>query len=300
MRTLQGVSRRGGVAMAVVVVVEAQRGLSGLPEEIIREGLKAIRMGLPETDQPEVIIACDMLSVGSMIRIPGVRTIGIISEANDQPGLPINVPCIAGVTDLLSSVDSADFAILDGNEGVVHLCPDVQTMVRYQHALSQEPTERVFLESSHIPAHTQDGRVVAVAGVVASINEAEIAIAQGADALVVRFARLLEDECSPTGSAFQEAEVEYLEMLYAMSAGKPLVIVLTDPSERLQDMSTKLDSHGRINIVAPEDAPKSMSDEEVRSAVCSGVTQVAVRAEAVARVKDLIRMLPEEDESAVD
>jgi len=288
------------VAMAVAVAVDVQRGLAGLPEQVIRQGLKGMKMGLAEAEQPEVIVACDLLGFGSAVRIPGVRTAGIAAQGDDQPALPLAVPCVAGVADLLCSLGSEEIAIVDGDEGVVHLDPDARTVIRYQSALAPKPAGRVFLESAHIPARTQDGRVVTVAGVVSSIAEAELAISQGADALVVRFAKLVGAEIEAARANLVDPEAELFLTLLALSGGKPLLIALVEPDPRLADLADRFAARGQVSFVDPADEPEPLSEAEVRDMVCSGSDRVTVSADAVGRTKGLIRILPEGEMDGTD
>jgi hypothetical protein len=286
--------------MALSVVVDTSGGLSGLPENVIRQGLKALKMELAEADQPEVIVVCDLLAVGSAVRIPGVRTIGIAAQGDDQPILPLSVPCVAGAANLLRSAASEQIVIVDGNDGVVILDPDVRTVVRYQNALAPQPAGRVFLESAHIPAHTQDGRLVSVAGLVSSIAEAELAIGQGADSLVVRLAQLVDEETKAGRADLADPHVEMLQTLLALAAGKPLLIVLVDPEERLVELADRFAAPGQVRFIDAADEPEALSEPGIRAAVSSGSDRVTVPADAVADTKDLIRSLPGEDDGRID
>ena len=273
--------------MAVAVVVDVQSGLSGFPESVMREGLKSLRMNLPESERPEVIIVCDTLAIGSSIKIPGVRTVGIAAQENDEPVLPLSIPCVAGMPDLLRIAHSADFLIVDADNGIVCVEPDVQTVIDYQAALSPEPASRIFLESSHLPARTADGRTISVRAVVSSLDDAETAISQGADALVVRLMEMIEtgDGAGDDG----EAEVELIEMLGAMAAGKRLVVLISDPSENLLQLARRLADNGGLTFVDPADAPNVMSLDDVSASVCDGYDKVTVRPGDASAAKDIIR-----------
>jgi len=300
MQVLQGISRCPGVAMAVAVVVDVQGGTSALPDRVLRQGLNAVKMGLAEADQPEVVVACDLLAVGAAVRIPGIRTAGIVAQADDQAALPLSVPCVAGVGDLLRSIGSEDIVIVDGDEGMVYLDPDVRTLIRYQNALEPKSAERVFLESAHIPARTRDGRIVTVAGVVMSIAEAETAIAQGADALVVHFSEFVEGEVKAGRASFEDPEVELFEMLLALAGGKQLWIVLARPDERLLGLARRFGADSSIGFVSEAEEPRVLTEDEVRTAVCSGAEVVTVPADAVALTKNLVRSLPDEEMYELD
>jgi hypothetical protein len=284
MLELRGIPRYSGIAMAVVVRVDISGGLSGVPENVMRRGLKALKMGLSNDDLPEVIIACDLLAIGSAIRIPGIRTIGIIAQNDDQPSIPIAIPCVAGVQDLFKSIENEQIAIVDGNEGLVLLDPDAQTVVQYQNIMEPESSERVFLESVHLPAHTQDGRIIMVAALISSLREAEMAISQGADQLIVR---LPADDSDP--------RVEMLQTVLALAAGKLLSIILDEPDEEIKKLTDQFIIGSRIEYIRFKDIPELLTRDGVQDAVNAGIDLVTVASWDVAATKELIRSLPWED-----
>lgn len=284
MRILNGTPKEPGIAMAVAVVVDSKNGISSFPEGVMKQGMKALRMGLPAAEHAEVIVICDLLQIGSAVRLPGIRVAGIICEGNDEPVLPLSVPCITGVTDASRSVNSDDFLILDAEAGDVYIDPDVQTIIRYQNALTPEPLSRVFLESTHIPAQSQDGRTVTVAADVSTMDETELAISQGADALLVRFAQMLNG-----ADGDSEAEVELIELLCGMAGGKPLILLISDPGEDVLAIARRLSHHETITFIEPDDAPVVLDAESIVSAVRAGDERVVVRAPDVTAAKDIIR-----------
>jgi hypothetical protein len=286
-RKLTGTSRQPGVAMAMAVVVNVQGGLSGFPASIMKQGIKSLRMNLPESEQPEVIMVCDLLAIGSSIRIPGVHVTGIIAEGNDEPAVPLAIPCIAGVSGLLQAVGDEEFAIVDADSGTIYIDPDVQTVIGYQNLQSPEPASRVFLESSDVPAQARDGRLVTVMAIISTISEAELAISQGADALVVRFAELLEQDGKSV--YIDEAETDLAEMLVAMAAGKPVHLLVSAPGEHLIELAKRISHYAHISFVEPTDAPDVLDVEAVGPAVKQGVQEVVIAAQNVSAAKDVVR-----------
>ena len=58
---------------------------------------------------------------------------GIAAQADvDIPGLPVEVPCVIGLPNLLRSISDGDILIVDGNRGVVFVNPDPETLIDYQ------------------------------------------------------------------------------------------------------------------------------------------------------------------------
>lgn len=300
MQELHGSSRFSGIAMAVVVVISATSGLSGVSEKVLQQGLKALRKGLAESDWPEVIIICDQLAIGSAVKLPGLRTIGIASQANDQPSVPLTTPCVAGIDKLLDLVASDQIVIVDGDQGVVLVEPDAQTIVGYQEHFEPAPGSRVFLESAHIPARTQDGRLVMVAAIASSIEEVEEALSQGADRLVVRFTPLVEGEIKKRQSLMSNPQIEVLEVLLTLVSGKHLTMVLSEQEDHLIEHAARFSTSGHVSFVSIDDTHECLSDDCVREAVSNGAEQVVVTADAVSRTKDIIRALPEVDADGID
>lgn len=291
MQELYGTARVPGVAMAVPVVVGVTDGLSGVPSSVLRSGLKALKQGLADADLPEVIVVCDLLSIGAVIRIPGVRVIGIAAQGSDEPSLPITVPCVTGISDLLMQFRGAQVMIVDGTNGMVIADPDVASVVRYQSMTDPAPTERVFLEGAHLAACTQDGRAINVAALVSSIEEIEFAISEGADSLIVRFFELTKDVIERDSAGYQDPAVEAMETLLVMAAGKPVVVVGTAQNEDLFVVANRFGG-GHVTFASDCEQPEAMSDEEMCSAVISGSQQVVVSPQAVGQAKNLIRTLP--------
>lgn len=298
MRELNGTPRIPGVAMAVAVVVDVQGGLSGVPESVMRQGLRSLKMGLKPEDYPEVVIVCDLLAIGSSVRIPGIRTIGIAAQGDDEPAIPLSVPCVAGINGLMQSMDDTEqIVIVDGDAGVVYIEPDVQTVIRYQSSLSPQPAERVFLESDHLPAKTRDGRLVTVSAVASSIKDAEVAISQGADSLVVMFSEFIKNEIASNHNYIHDPELEIFETLLILAAGKPIIVVAENPDVRLVALAERFAMSEHIEFVDMNVELEALSEAGVRDAVCNKQADtVTVTSGDVTQTKDLIRNLPDEDD----
>ncbi|HOM70861.1 MAG TPA: hypothetical protein PLP86_01300 [Armatimonadota bacterium] len=290
---LQGIPKTPGIVIATIIPIDVSNGLSGVPQSVLSRGLKALKMGLIEADWTEVVIACDLLAVGSAIRIPGVRTVGIAAQGNDEPALPLTIPCVTGISNLMQSVQGEQIAILDANQGTVYIDPDVQTFVRYQSETSTQSSNRIFLESAHIPAKTLDGRVVLVMALAASVDEVETAINQGADALIVQFDDFASIEAMHNRADLLNLHVEAFQMLLALSAGKKLYLILDNLDEGLLSFIHKYAASEQVSFLSSSEKPKVLDDTTVRKEVVSGANCVVVTAESVARVKEIIRTLPE-------
>lgn len=281
MKTLYGVAKYPGIAIATAIVVDVQNGLAGLPEQVMRRGLNALRSNMLASELPEVIVFSDLLSIGTSIRIPGTKTIGIVAQTDDATVLPVNVPCIVAVEDLQRSTVNGEIVIMDGNSGAIYIDPDVQTLIYFQEASEPEPTNIVVFEPEHIPTSTRDGRLIVVCALARSMEEVEKAISDGADSLIVPFDDLIDDEVKLGRVWTEDPVVELIETLVAVAAGKPITLA-ADSAAVLHSYTELLLNAGQVTAATPDEIPNSLSISDITSSVQAGRTSIVVNARDVA------------------
>lgn len=241
MVTIQGKIKHEGVAIAVIAKVDSVSGINGVAAEILEEGIKSIRKGLAKCDYPEVVVACDNVLMGVSIKIPGINTIGIAAEADmDVPGLEVDVPCVIGLEGLLVMVGQGSLMIIDGNKGQVHIDPDTQTLITYQH-LQDDKTSRskLFIASEHIPARTQAGDTVFVYAHIKNEGQVNQALEEGADGLLIDL----------RGSEAEAAD--FYRALMRAAPGKPLVFAVDFPCRILLETTTNYAAPGQVTVAFP-------------------------------------------------
>ena len=240
MTTLEGTVRTPGIAIAVAAVVDATNGINGVSPTLLLNGISALRGGLRPSDYPEAILACDNLALGAVMRIPGINTIGIAAESDTDVGdLPVEVPCVIGVTGLLSSINEGDILIVDGYKGVVHIDPDPQMLVHYQQAQEHRHLrQKVFISSEHIPARTQTGETVYVYARMSDESQLAKALDAGADGLMLDLRGNTDDLSALSGRVLSEA------------AGKPVVFVLDFGCEEILRAVMAYCTPGQVTLVS--------------------------------------------------
>lgn len=238
--TLDGTARYPGVAIAVAAVVDAKLGINGVSPALLQEGISALRNGLRAQDYPEAVMACDNVALGGVMRVPGVNTVAIAAESDcDPPGLPIEIPCVLGVADLLKSISEGDIVIVDGYKGVVHIDPDPGTLVHYQQAEEHRHIrEKVFIASEHIPARTANGEIVFVYANLRDESELDAALDSGADGLVYDLRGDREDPSALCGHVLREA------------AGKPVVFIVEMGCEEILRAVMVYCTPGQVTLVS--------------------------------------------------
>ncbi len=241
MITIEGKPRHPGVAIAVAAVVDAASGINAVAPGVLQDGVHALKRNLSAQDYPEAVIACDNLALGYSARIPGVTASGIAAQADvDIPGLPVEVPCVIGLPNLLRSISDGDILIVDGTRGVIFVNPDPDTLVHYQRFDEhREAAHTVFLASEHIPARTQTGETVYVHAYIETMDELERAIEEGADGLVVDL----------RGSSDHSVEI-YRDVLQA-APGKPVAFAVDFVDDELTRSAALFGSPCRLTLLLP-------------------------------------------------
>ena len=135
---------------------------------------------------------------------------------------PPALPAVLGVGEMLLRVaEEDDIVIIDGDRGRVYIAPDAGTVARYQAPLTI--SRRFFLEGAHLPARTaSDNRVVTVLCAAWSLAQAEDAMAQGADGLVVPAGNSFLGTDTLAQTAGEQAQV--LADLARIIGGQPLYL----------------------------------------------------------------------------
>jgi len=223
MVTLEGRTLRAGVAAAVAAVVDARHGMAGVSPALLAEGAKALKAMLPIQDYPEAVVVCDTAALGLSVRIPGVNTVGVAAESDaDAPGLDPQVPCVVGLANLLRTVREGDMVIIDGGKGIVHIDPDLDTIVHYQQIEQQATTgSPVYIGAEHLPARTPDGEIVAVYAYVTEKDELAAALDQGADGVIV------------SRPGWESGSYDDLVEIMRSAAGKPIAFEVGDTVEQI-------------------------------------------------------------------
>ncbi len=107
---------------------------------------------------------------------PGSHT-AIVAEA-------LRIPAVVGTGPFLSDVSGGDQVIIDGDQGLVILHPDEETIARYQHEAEEIRSLAARLETlRHLPAETADGVRVTLMGNIEFPFEVDYCVEQGADGI---------------------------------------------------------------------------------------------------------------------
>ena len=150
---------------------------------------------------------------------PGSHT-AIVAEG-------LEIPAVVGLGPFLADVSGGEPVILDGQQGVVILQPDEETIARYRLELEAARTAAARLDTLRdVPAETTDGVRIQLTGNIEFPSEAEQCLSRGCDGI-----GLYRTEFLYLTSRREPTEEDHFEAYSAVVRsmhGKPVVIRTLD------------------------------------------------------------------------
>ena len=146
---------------------------------------------------------------------PGSHT-AIVAEA-------LEIPAIVGTGPFLADVSGGELVIIDGDQGLVILQPDEETLAHYRHEVEENRSAAVRLEALRdLPATTADGVHVNLYGNIEFPYEVTHCVDRGAEGIGLYRTEFLYlgSEIEPTEEVHYRA---YSQVVQAMG-GKPVTI----------------------------------------------------------------------------
>jgi len=139
----------------------------------------------------------------------------------------LEIPAVVGTGPFLTDVSGGDLVIIDGDEGLVILHPDEETIARYRHEAEEQRDRSARLETLRdLPAETSDGTRIQLMGNIEFPHEVQHCVERGSDGVGLYRTEFLYlgTDVEPTEEVHYEA---YASVVEAM-AGKPVVIRTLD------------------------------------------------------------------------
>ena len=137
------------------------------------------------------------------------------------------IPAVVGVGSFLADVSGGDQVIIDGDQGLVILRPDEETLARYRQEAEAGRNRAVQLESLRdLPAETVDHVRIDLFGNIEFPHEAEICLERGADGI-----GLFRTEFLYLGAEFipnEQDQFEAYKLVVEQMAGRPVTIRTLD------------------------------------------------------------------------
>lgn len=139
----------------------------------------------------------------------------------------MEIPAVVGTGPFLTDVSGGELVIIDGDQGLVILNPDEETIARYRHEVEQHRSMAARLETLRdLPAETVDGVRIELYGNIEFPHEVQHCLERGSDGI-----GLYRTEFLYLGAETEPDEEDqyraYAEVAQAMQ-GRPVVIRTLD------------------------------------------------------------------------
>jgi phosphotransferase system enzyme I (PtsI) len=223
-RTLQNLGDR--------YFAERATDLFDLEKRILRHLLGERREELTQLSGPVIVLAHN-LTPSETANLDTQFVLGFATEVGGKSSHTailagaLELPAVVGVGSFLSDVSGGEMIIIDGNQGLVIVEPDVETLSSYRAEEQKLKTAAVRLRSlSPLQAETKDGVPIQLYGNIEFPHEVEHCTARGAAGIGLYRTEFLylENDQEPTEETQYAA---YAEVLKAFP-GKPVVIRTLD------------------------------------------------------------------------
>jgi phosphohistidine swiveling domain-containing protein len=198
--------------------MRAPNGIPLLPARIVAQLARTAR-DAPIEPIEVVLVAHDYQNAASL-SLPWAHVVGIVAEHADVDAVRLGIPTVVGIEDVLAKIDDDALVLINGERGIVLVDPDGVALAAYQAERERiAPRRRIYLDFAHQPAHTLDGREMRVLALVRSLEDVQVALDHGADALHISGGSPLVPS-----EADEEEQAEALWTLAEAAAGKLITV----------------------------------------------------------------------------
>ena len=188
---------------------------------------------LPPKDRPYILVGRE-LTPSQLAHLDTGRLLGIVTQLGGVHShvaivaRALNIPYVFGLeSDQLESVETGDWIVVDGDEGVVVVRPDADVIERYrQRKMSKEDHFRKLMSVARLPSVTRDGHAIRIEANISSFRELDDALRFGASGV-----GLLRSEFLYMNRSYfpdEEEQTRVYRLIAEKLAGRPLVIRTLD------------------------------------------------------------------------
>ena len=149
-------------------------------QRVLQNLLGQSSQNLSQLVEKRVVVANDV-SPSDAAGIDSSQALAIVTDSGSKTSHAVivarsmKVPAVVGLRDLTKQVQSGDWLLVDGYEGVVVINPSQQTLFRYgQIQLQKKGYEQRLMEANRRPAITLDGVAIALRANIEKIDEAAL------------------------------------------------------------------------------------------------------------------------------
>ncbi|WP_159887633.1 phosphoenolpyruvate--protein phosphotransferase [Paenibacillus puerhi] len=200
---------------------------------LLKHLLGALEETLPPRDQPYILVAKELIP-SQMVHLDVTQTLGLVTMMGGKTShvaimaRAMGVPYVLGLEGKLQEpIQTGDFLVIDGDEGIVYVNPPEHEVERYQrmHETWKQQQDQLQQLADH-PSQTMDGMQLHLAANISSIKELEQSIAKGASGVGLFRTEFLY--MNRTSFPEEEEQFDVYREAAERLGGKPLVIRTLD------------------------------------------------------------------------
>jgi phosphotransferase system enzyme I (PtsI) len=213
-------------------MAERANDIFDIQKRLLRHLLGTARQELAQVTSPVLVLAHN-LTPSETANLNPQFVMGLVTEVGG-PGSHtaivaegLGIPAVVGVGNFLTDVSGGETVIIDGDQGLIFLHPDEETLARYRHEVEEQRSLAAKLETlRELPAETTDGVRISMFANIEFPGEVQLCDERGADGIGLyrtEFLYLGRDDDPPEEAHF----AAYSEVAVAMD-GKPVVMRTLD------------------------------------------------------------------------
>ncbi|WHH57707.1 phosphoenolpyruvate--protein phosphotransferase [Petroclostridium sp. X23] len=181
----------------------------------------------------EVILVADDLAPSETVQLDKKYILAFAAKTGGKTShtaifsRSLGIPAVLGIGDELDNICNGDFLIIDGIEGLCIINPDEATIDQYSHRMKVEQEQQQALKSyASKRAVTKDGHEVEIAANIGNADQANFAVAQGAQGIGLYRTEFL----FMAGDKLPDEEVQYqaYKEVVQLMENKPVIIRTLD------------------------------------------------------------------------
>jgi len=163
--------------------------LVDIEKRLLRNLLGRRREGISQLTSPVLVLAHDLTpsEAANLDRrfVRGfVTEVGGLGSHTAIVAGALEIPAVVGTGPFLTDVSGGDLVIIDGDNGLVVLHPDEETIARYRHEVEELRSLAARLETLRdLPAETKDGARIELSGNIEFPHEVDHCVDRGADGI---------------------------------------------------------------------------------------------------------------------
>ena len=181
----------------------------------------------------QVIVLAKNLTPSETANLDRKLVLGFVTEVGGPGGHTaivaeaLELPAIVGTGRFLADVSGGEMVIVDGDQGLVILQPDEETIARYRHEAEEHRTQAARLEElSSLPAETLDGQRIELDLNIEFPHEVEVGLQRGAEGVGLYRTEFLY--LSSDSEPDEETHFQAYERVARAMEDRPVVIRTVD------------------------------------------------------------------------